>query len=266
MTHDCDLCGSTSNTPLPQDDRIAVCQGCGFVHVRERRSSEEIAAAWGAVYGEAYNPEWPGVKARLYYVAEWLDQHYGLAGKTLLDIGAGRGQFMHFAAAKGAYPVGLEPSAANCQHIRSLGLPANHGSIESVAYMGQYDFVTILWTLENCGDCLAMLRWAKEQLAPGGRVVVATGSRILVPFKKALSSYLNPKLPADLHCFRWTPETLCLAFQHVELGIELVNDYRERDELVVVARVDPVSLVALANFNLPDLVLAHFAEWGRLFP
>jgi SAM-dependent methyltransferase len=202
------------------------------------------------------------VKARLYYVAEWLDQNIGLDGKTVLDIGAGNGRFLDFVRSRGAHPVGLEPDPDNARKIRALDIACFTGSTETVPTPGQYDLVTINWTLENCGDCLGMLRYAKGCLAPGGVVSVATGSRILVPFKKPLSSYFGTQ-EADLHCFRWSRNSLSEAFSKVHMGTIRINDYDQRDEMIQVADAS-----SLGRWPLDDSVLVHnfFARWEATWP
>ena len=267
MQHDCDLCGSSSRLPLPQDPRIAICPGCGFCYVSERRSAEEVAQAWDDVYRNGlYCPKWPAVRARLFYAAEWVDQTIGLEGKSVLDIGAGDGFFLTQCRSRGAHPVGLDPSPHNARHIRSLDMVCHEGSIEKIGPCGQYDLVTVLWTFENTTDCLAMLRYARERLLPGGHVVVATGSRILVPFKKPLSSYLNPDVPADMHCFRWSEASLYRAMFRAGLKTIDINRYNECDWLVlhgVVHGLDPdLPMVP----DSPSAVLQHFADWARMWP
>lgn len=286
MQHrNCDLCGSATYTHLPQDPRIAVCSSCGFVFVPMRRSPAEIAASWGDIYliGE-YDPEWPAVKARLYYVAEWIDQNIGLAGKRLLDIGAGKGQFLREAEKRGAHVFGIEPALSEpvghvIQHAIEDGpIVGLHDLIET------FDVVTINWTLENCGDCLAMLRFAREHCKPDGWVVVATGSRLLVPFKKPLSKYLNPNVPADLHCFRWSANSLRMAAYKSGLMALHSNPYNETDWLVmafqgsrnimrpsldgrgVVFNREPITTKPGPWNDEPKEILAHFAEWQRVAP
>lgn len=266
MHVNCDLCGSTTYTALPQDPRIAVCHGCGFVYVPERRSPAEIAASWGDIYrnGE-YDPNWPAVKARLYYVAEWIDQEIGLAGKRLLDIGAGKGQFLQEAKRRGAHVFGIEPALDKpvehtIQHAIEDGpIQGLHGLIET------FDVVTINWTLENCGNCLAMLRFAREHCKPDGWVVVATGSRLLVPFKKPLSKYLNPNVPADLHCFRWSAKSLAGAGMKTGLLVRLINPYEECDWLVAAFQPERLFPSEMRPDKSAD-ILAHFAEWQRVAP
>ena len=262
---DCDLCSSANRLPLPQDPRIAVCTACGFVYVSERRSAEEVAQAWDDIYrNDLYSPRWPAVRARLFYAAEWVEQTIGLEGRSVLDIGAGDGFFLQQCRMRGAHPVGLDPSPHNARHIRALDMTCHEGSIEKIGPCGQYDIVTILWTLENTTDCLAMLRYARERLLPGGHVVVATGSRILVPFKKPLSSYLNPDAPADMHCFRWSYNSLDRATALVGLYPLDWNPFQECDWMVgafLAADWD----VAAADDD-PVAVLNYFVDWAERFP
>ena len=276
MLHNCDLCGnSTDFLSLPGDPsgKISICGQCGFVLVRERRSVAEIALAWDEIYKSGhYDPDWPGVKARLYYVAEWLDQNIGLTGKSVLDIGAGSGLFMGFVRNRNAYPVGLDPSPDNCGRIRQQDMACFQGfASDDAPGIGQYDIVTLNWTLENTGDALAVLRYAKRCLAPGGHVVVATGSRILVPFKKPLSSYLpqDVSYPHDTHCYRWSYETLSDAFFHVGMlnMAPDTNDFEQRDEMVVAFSVHEMTMKGLAwPRHAPFEVRDYFKRWETCFP
>jgi hypothetical protein len=263
MTHHaCDLCQADAPRPLPQDPRISVCGSCGFVYVPERRNSAEIAASWGEIYASgAYDPMWPAVQARLFYVATWIDQNIGLAGKSLLDIGAGKGQFMREADRRGARSLGIEPALDPLDHCRYGVL--KH-AIEDGRLPGDpFDIVTINWTLENCGDCMAMLRFAREHTKPDGWVVVATGSRLMVPFKKPLSKYLNKDIPADLHCFRWSHNSLVGAGAKAGLVAKNVNPFEECDWLVAAFRPEQPFWSELCQ-DKPDEILSFFATWERI--
>lgn len=263
MRFDCDLCSSSDRTEI--EPGICVCMECGFVYVPERRTPQEIAADWTTVYRSgAYDPNWPGVKARLWYVAEWLDQNVSLAGKSVLDIGAGSGLFLDFCRSRGAHPVGLEPDPRNAAAVRARNIFCHQGCIEDHGNLGQYDLVTILWTLENCGDCLAMLCWARNHLAPGGRVVVATGSRILVPYKKSYAAYMGAQA-GDLHCFRWSQHSRYQACRIVGLAPCFSNDWYDRDETVT-AFSRTVPLPFNEEHDDPQAVIDFFREWKRQWP
>lgn len=259
----CDLCDSVERTEI--EPGIFVCMGCGFVYCPERRSASEIAEDWSNIYqSKAYDPNWPGAKARLWYVSEWLDQKFGLREKRILDIGAGNGNFLAYVKDRGAISVGLEPDEGNCVKIRDRGISAIQGCIEErPKWAGTYDLVTINWTLENCGDCLGMLKWAKERLAPKGKVVVSTGSRILVPFKKPYGRYFGHLSP-DLHCFRWSFRTLEKALNKIGMKVIEANDWTDRDEMIVVAEPSPIPKQTFGDNPLE--VVEFFREWKRQWP
>lgn len=240
----CDLCGSGDALEVPHvreftgGQAIHICAACGFVYVRERRSADDIAASWTEdIFGAGYTARIPAVTARLTYVAETLDVELGLAGKDVCEIGAGEGEFLAMLKDRyGARVFGIEPSPANCERMRGLGVECFAGTIE--AYDGaevSFDLVTILWTLENCQDCVAMLRAAHRLLKPGGHVAVATGSRILVPFKKPLWTYFGSH-PADTHAFRFSANTLRGAQAVAGFAPAFVNRYLDHDVLLAVGR------------------------------
>jgi SAM-dependent methyltransferase len=265
--HNCDLCSSNAWAPLPLPDPrgIGICQVCGFVYVRDRRAAHEIAADWSNVYGEGYNPDnWPAVQARLYYVQRWIDTEYEMTGRSVLDIGAGTGYFMMLCDSSPEV-VGLEPSAA----MEQYGGPdtIHRGSVEDDIDLGQFDFVTINWTLENCHDPIKMLDYARRRCKPDGRVIVATGSRILVPYKKPLSCYLGDNAP-DLHCFRWSITTLAAAFAKAGLKMEKINPYRECDWMVAAAVPLPEGTPVKPHlpYDPPQEVRDYFRLWQESWP
>lgn len=269
MIHPCDLCGSTARTLIPQSGAygsggVHVCNSCGFVYVPERRSTEEIARSWDTIFGDDYSSSWPMPRARLFWVAEFIDQSVGLAGKTLLDIGAGEGHFVAMVRARGGHPVGLEPSKANYDKIRALDIFCHHGTVESVGYAGKFDIVTILWTLENCQDMNRMLSFARESINAGGYLVVVTGSRILVPYKKPIDTYFS-QTPPDTHAFRFSANSLERALFKHGFAITGKNIDREQDWLLRIGRKPDFPLDSKFEPPKDDLieVLNYFTAWER---
>lgn len=242
----CDLCQSWEAVEVPfarlytNDQPIHICKKCGFVYVRMRRSPEKIADAWSEeLYGDEYTARIPAVKARQVYVADFIDTTIGLKGKTLMDIGAGEGQFLEIIRdLYRANVFGIEPSGINCNKMSAARIDCFQGTIEEYMASGQVtkvNIVTVIWTLENCNSCRAMLEGAHRMLGTDGHVVVATGSRILVPFKKPLFDYLGDN-PSDTHCFRFSANSLkgLLAISGFE-PLE-INRYLDTDVLCVIAR------------------------------
>ena len=249
--HPCDLCGANDPVELPHSRHytngqpVHVCRKCGFVSVIRRRSSERIAEVWSTeIFGSGYTAAIPAVTARLTYVAEFINQNVGLAGKRVCEIGGGEGAFLNMVRDPryGAQPFGIEPSTANGDKLRALGIRHFTGTVEQYAAAAHgepaFDLVVMLWTLENCQDCRQMLSLAQRMLKPNGAVVVATGSRLLVPFKKPLHTYLQTN-PTDTHCFRFSANTLQGMLAVTGFETAHVNRYLDHDILCVIGRPRP---------------------------
>jgi hypothetical protein len=248
----CDLCGSTTAVELTRareftnGEPIHICRQCGFVYVKRRRSAERIAEVWSKdLFGDTYTAARPAIVARLTYVAEFLNGTVGLRGRTVCDIGAGEGRFLSIIRGPqyGANVFGIEPSMANRHVLQAAGIEHFTGTIEEFEQSSNtrkrpVELVTILWTLEACQDCRGMLSTAHRMLAPDGHIVVATGSRILVPFKKPLDAYLS-RNPADTHPFRFSVNTLRGILAVSGFAVSHVNPYVDHDVLCMIARKAP---------------------------
>jgi len=271
----CPICVGTEAREIPCSRRytagwpIHVCTGCRLVHVREHCSADAIARVWSEeLFADSPDPKsvlyqatLPAVLARLTYVAATLDQSVGLKDRAVIDIGAGTVAFLDLAAARGGRTFGIEPSAANCARLRAQGHSCHEGTVESYAAGGGADLVTILWTLECTSDPRAMLAAAHRVLADGGRLCVATGSRILVPFKKPLDYYLGEGNP-DIHPFHWSAATLAAVLAVAGFRMTWTNSYIVSDVLCVIAAKGEADWTG----DHPDAALAFFDRWDRESP
>ena len=170
----CDLCGSEEAVEIPYvrfytgNQPVHICSVCGFVYVRTRRSSEEIARVWSEeLYGGVYTAKkHPVMMPRYHYVAGFLTSHVDIASRKICDIGAGEGLWLKFLADNhDIVPLGIEPSPSNCAEMAQLGIESFTGTIEQFGAKPENrsyraDVVTILWTLENCLSCIDMLKGA----------------------------------------------------------------------------------------------------------
>jgi len=280
MTHDeykefpCDLCGKIEAIEVPHvreytnGQAVHICINCGFVYVNMRRSARIVADDWSDnIFGSGYTAAIPAVKARLTYVAEFIDGNLGLNGKRVCDIGGGEGLFLDMIRQRiyGASPFGIEPSATNCDILADMGIDHYLGTIEEYrdSLRGadpETDIVTIMWTLENCTSCLDMLTGAHQILKNGGSVVVATGSRILVPFKKPLQYYFG-KNTVDTHSFRFSANTLRGILAVSGFEVTHVNRFIDNDVLCMIAKkVDTNKVVEWERDNYLD-VYSFFERW-----
>jgi len=108
---------------------------------------------------------------------------------TLLDIGAGKGEFALLAATSGFAVSILEPSSRATAGLSEKGVrEVFNCSVEDFAPPREYDCVTLLDLLEHTRDPRATLRKAASCLAPGGILVILTpdGASVLRRFALAL--------------------------------------------------------------------------------
>jgi hypothetical protein len=83
---------------------------------------------------------------------------------------------------------------------------------------------------------VAPLAAAFDVLKPGGHLVIAESSRMLVPFKKPLHYYLPKSVKTDLHPWHFSANTLRSLFALSGFEIAYINRYLDQDNLIVIGR------------------------------
>jgi SAM-dependent methyltransferase len=255
----CDICGSTKAIEAPHageytgNQPIHICKDCGLVYYRQRRSPEEIARYWDEVlYGnekdnqDSYDPNRPIFASRYAYSVSFLKKHLGtLKHKKVFDIGIGEGQFLEKIREEGAEVFGVESSARNCRMLKKKKIPHYFGTIEKYdsemsASGKKADIVTLIFVLQNSQSATDMIRAAHRILKEKKHLLIVMGSRILVPFKKPLGTYLNT-LPQDEQPYHFSIGTLQCLLAKCHFRIVATNHYWDDDLMVVLAEKRPES-------------------------
>ncbi|MCW0234942.1 MAG: class I SAM-dependent methyltransferase [Ferrovibrio sp.] len=286
----CDVCGSMEAAEIPVvpdysgGQTLHTCTQCGFVFAHMRRSDEAIKKDWAeSMFGDAFDVEQtentgytgytakvPAVTARLTYALENFDTLVGFKGKKVCDIGAGEGDFLEMIKSrKNPESVfGVEPSVENCRLLDGMGISCFAGGVEEyIAHpdtkKGAFDFIGLNWTLENTQNARRVIEAVYDLLPVGGYLQVATGSRILVPFKKPLHYYFNPRNPVDLHSFHFSANALCGLLGSVGFDPIHVNRYIDTDYLVVIGK--KMESGAKKPWPRDDYtrVIAFFERWKK---
>ena len=258
--HVCDLCGADEPREIEclreysGGQPIHVCLRCGLVYVVARRPQAAINYEWESMYGDAYDPDSSEVAARHCYVGSEVQKVINWHGKSVIDLGAGNGEFLEEISNKYGPDhdtlFAVEPTHKCCEALKERDIDHCNSTVENFLYkyqawdggpdgkshcVRQWDIATLLWTLENSVNPRDTLIAAREMVKPIGHLVVATGSRILVPFKKSLSSYIGPKNPADTHPTRWSANTLCGILTATGWKPVHINPHQDSMYLVVIA-------------------------------
>jgi SAM-dependent methyltransferase len=122
----------------------------------------------------ALPPERSDNAGRIARVQSFAAAHLGAGHDIrLLDVGAGLGVFPHAVKRAGWHCTAVDPDARAAAHIRDqVGVDAIVGDFMSVEGLGRFDIVTFNKVLEHIEDPVAMLRRARQFVAPAGFVYI----------------------------------------------------------------------------------------------
>ncbi|OYV30365.1 MAG: bifunctional 3-demethylubiquinol 3-O-methyltransferase/2-polyprenyl-6-hydroxyphenol methylase [Thiomonas sp. 20-64-9] len=139
----------------------------------------------------------------------WIQDHVGLGGKAVVDIGCGGGILSESMAAAGAKVTGIDLADASLQVARLHALDAQFDidyrlvSAERLATeaAGQFDVVTCMEMLEHVPDPASIIQASAALVRPGGWVFVSTLNRNAKAYLFAIlgAEYLLRLLPKGTH-------------------------------------------------------------------
>ena len=165
---------------------------------------EAIAAEWWDVDGR-FKPLHRINPLRL----DYIDEHLGLKGKRILDVGCGGGLLAENMAARGAQVTGLDrsPKALGVArtHAEQSGVEVEYVENDAETWMldhaGHYDAVTCLEVLEHVPDVPRTVAACAAMIKPGGLFFFATLNRTPMAYLKAIigAEYVMGWLPKGTH-------------------------------------------------------------------
>ena len=119
---------------------------------------------------EYYTRYAAAIQARYHRLMTEVERHRSVG--SLIDIGSGMGFSLQVAKARGWSAIGIEPNRALALSAKERGLDVVHGYLSDDA-VGQYDVVLIDNVLEHVPNPTAMMRQAKQLMAPDALLVLA---------------------------------------------------------------------------------------------
>jgi SAM-dependent methyltransferase len=185
----CPVCLGTDFEVLDEATALNRCVACGFVFDSPRPTIEEIFAFY----------------SRPVQYDEWLDDHavrerlwnrrlrkvlrHSRSG-SLLDVGAGIGQFLNTARPRFTEVTGTEVSESAVRIAdERYGLTLMQGQVEEMELGRTFDNVTMFHVLEHVPDPNRTIDTCVDILAPDGRLFIAVPNEI-----EALKPWLKHRL------------------------------------------------------------------------
>ena len=140
---------------------------------------------------------------------DWIDQHCGLAGKHVLDVGCGGGLLSEGMCDRGATVTGIDLSEKALSvarlHLLESGRRVDYRQISTedlaAGQPGSYDVVTCMEMLEHVPDPASTVAACATLVKPGGHVFFSTINRNPKAYLLAVigAEYVLRMLPRGTH-------------------------------------------------------------------
>ncbi len=227
----CDLCGSTEKRVTDKKGHILQCKRCGLKYVSPRPTQEDISDSYDWSYG--HYCDWKKVKPEmdLIYERRFNFMNKFIQSGSILDVGAGRGEFLSKAKRKNTWKCfGTETSRYAVEFAKNeFGIALSFGQLEGLEYAEKsFDVITFWHVLEHLPYPSRVIAQARRILKDHGFLFIAVpndswlGRRHF--FKNALKKTINclpikkklklkkmyPRIEeaGNKHLFYFTPQTL----------------------------------------------------------
>jgi 2-polyprenyl-3-methyl-5-hydroxy-6-metoxy-1,4-benzoquinol methylase len=205
---------------------VFFCQSCGLIQQNPLPTAEQLRDYYSTQYRLDYKGTWQPKPKHVHRSVrcargrlEFL-RKTGVHGGSLLDIGAGSGEFVALARQAGFDACGVEPNQGYAEYARTeYHAPVRTGELENID--GRYDVITLFHVLEHLRSPVKAFERLHRLLKPGGRLFIE------VPW--ALSSAIAPSNRYfKAHLFYFDTETLtaCASGRFEVLSASVENNLR----------------------------------------
>lgn len=213
---ECICCGGTERSFLIAigDWEVYKCSGCGLGVLDPRPDSSELCALYResyfvSHYGESLEPGSPGMRRRISQEAHRI-RFFGKFKRSgrILDIGCGRGYFLHACRLRGYDVAGLDVSEEAAASVRNaLGIPVKAGPLrEDMFDPESIDVVTMWHSLEHTTDPGRCLDQTRKWLRADGLLVVDVPNHEGTDARRRWGRWEDWDLP--YHLYHFTPSSL----------------------------------------------------------
>jgi SAM-dependent methyltransferase len=133
------------------------------------------------------------------------------AGRRLLDVGCGSGDFLQRMRSLGWEAVGVEPDPVAAARARSANLDVRDGLLVDAAFDDDsFDAIVLSHVIEHVHDPVGLLRECGRVLRPGGVLIVMTPNLDSVGHRRFGADWRGLEPPRHLHLFSSRSLSTCI--------------------------------------------------------
>jgi SAM-dependent methyltransferase len=179
LLQQCSLCDSPQLDTLDPECNIAQCRSCGYIFDNPRPTIEALIGFYSKPGKYDSWLEELGPRDRLWQRRLRKLESTRKTG-SLLDVGAGIGQFLSWARNSYGEVYGTEVSSTAVEIAKQrYGLDLFHGTLDDLSLHGEaFDNITLFHVLEHVPDPKSMLKTCHSLLSPGGILVIAVPNEV----------------------------------------------------------------------------------------
>lgn len=238
------------------DLRVRQCSACGLVQL----DNEPVSYHKDVVRAAGFSPEMRAFRTRQF--GSFLKK-YELAGRKIVEIGCGRGEYLSLMNACGAEGRGLEHDVYSVRQCLKSGLKVSQGYPSPGGRRipgGPFAGFFMLNFLEHMPDPHGALRAIGSNLKAGGIGLIEVPNFDMITRKKLFSEFIPD------HLFYFDKETLNSTLQRG--GFEILESrevWHEYSLSAVVRKREPLNLSAFSRqqSKLTEQISAYLARFGR---
>ena len=114
--------------------------------------------------------------------------------------------------------------------------------------------------MQSAKECIEK---CNKLLNKNGKLLISTGSRILVPFKKPLQFYIPRDNPIDVHPFHFSANSLKTLLNNNGFGDFILNRFIDTEYLCIIAKKLSVKTRIKKKCDDPKKVHDFFKRWHK---
>jgi len=207
---------------------VLQCQQCGFHYTPPLPdAADQLEQAHYSRPDSYHGPDSQNCAIRLQLIKKYI------SGGSLLDVGAGKGEFVAAAQAAGFQASGIEPSAAFAAYASQvMQLPVHCGYLDKPGMFDgrRFDVITLFHVLEHVHQPHQLTALLSEYLNPGGILMIEVPNtdgvllKIIDFFYRLRGLYWSGRLsPFHPPFHRFGYSSISLSFLLHQRGYDIVS-------------------------------------------